>query len=58
MDWDDLDETHYNWPTVAETKKFKDEVKEVILESIEDLKIEEVKNWNNAVWVILLGIEH
>ena len=24
MDWDDLDSTHYNWPTVAETKKYKD----------------------------------
>ena len=40
MDWDDLDETHYNWPTVSETKKFKDEVKELILESIDDLKVE------------------
>jgi len=24
MDWDDLDSTHYDWPTVSETKKYKD----------------------------------
>lgn len=22
-DWDDMDETHYNWPTVNEVKEYK-----------------------------------
>lgn len=34
-DWDDLDSTHYDWPTVEETIEFRKKVKEVVLETID-----------------------
>jgi hypothetical protein len=27
MDWDDLNDNHYDWPSVADTKIFKDKVR-------------------------------
>ena len=35
MDWDDLNESHYIWPSVAETKHFRDQVKQVVLNAID-----------------------
>lgn len=58
MDWDDLDETHYDWPSVADTRVFKEEVKQVLLGAIDNLNITKVESWHNNIWVILLGIEH
>ena len=31
MDWDDLNESHYDWPSVADTKLYRDKVKNVVL---------------------------
>lgn len=27
MDWDDLNASHYDWPTVSEAKNFRDQVR-------------------------------
>lgn len=38
MDWDDLNECHYDWPSVPDTKKYRDEVKELIVDIIKSIK--------------------
>lgn len=58
MDWDDLNESHYDWPSVSETKMYRDKVKRVILEVIDKIEARNIKDWHNDIWVMLLGIEH
>ena len=36
MSWDDLNDAHYDWPTVAEVKAYRDEVKAQIIALIEE----------------------
>ncbi|MEA2047120.1 MAG: 5-histidylcysteine sulfoxide synthase [Campylobacterota bacterium] len=58
MSWDDLNEKHYDWPTLAQTQSYRDKVYEVVSTLIErlplDLPISQLSPW----WVILMGIEH
>lgn len=58
MDWDDLNESHYDWPSVAETLEYRNQVKKVILDVIDEAGGGVIKNWHNDLWVLLLGIEH
>jgi hypothetical protein len=58
MDWDDLNESHYDWPTVSETRLYREKVKRVILSVIEQSSVAPIKDWHNHMWVLLLGIEH
>ena len=58
MDWDDLNESHYDWPTVAETTKYREQVKKVILDVIDNSTTERIESWHCDMWVMLLGIEH
>lgn len=58
MDWDDLNESHYEWPSVADTKEYRDKVKNVIIDAIDKSRVESIDNWHNDLWVVLLGIEH
>lgn len=34
MDWDDLNESHYDWPTVDETKNYRDQVRNLVTKII------------------------
>ena len=58
MDWDDLDEKYYPWPSVNETKIFKQKVYQLMLETIDKLQDTVIDDWYNDIWVILLAIEH
>ena len=58
MDWDDLNESHYDWPSVANTKEYRAKVKSVILKVLEDVELKPIKDWHNDLWVLLMGIEH
>ena len=40
MSWDDLNEKHYSWPTLAETKTYRDKVYTVVNELIDTLPLE------------------
>jgi hypothetical protein len=35
MDWDDLNESHYDWPTVEQTRVYRQQVKEMVLQAID-----------------------
>lgn len=40
MDWDDLNECHYDWPSVKDTLKYRNQVKKVILDVIDATPME------------------
>lgn len=34
MDWDDLSEAHYEWPSVQDTKAYRDRVRQMVTDLI------------------------
>lgn len=58
MSWDDLDASHYDWPTVAAVKKYRDKVKARVLALIRSMPITLPITPNCPAWLVLMGIEH
>ncbi|MDD2842036.1 MAG: DinB family protein, partial [Tolumonas sp.] len=58
MSWDDLDETHYNWPTIAELQTYRQQVKTRVMQFIQEMPLELPISWGSPAWTILMGIEH
>lgn len=54
MDWDDLNDTHYDWPSVRDVIIYRGIVKNIVLGVID--KISPQINWNSDAWVIMMGI--
>ncbi|MCF6200588.1 MAG: 5-histidylcysteine sulfoxide synthase [Hydrogenimonas sp.] len=58
MSWDDLNEAHYDWPSVDETRRYRDRVRAVVDGLIDTLPLKLPITWESPWWVILMGIEH
>jgi len=58
MSWDDLDETHYDWPTADEVRTYRNQVRAAINELIDHIEFTLPIDWNSPMWPILMGIEH
>ncbi|EEY91189.1 methyltransferase domain protein [Acinetobacter lwoffii SH145] len=58
MSWDDLDEVHYDWPTVQEVHDYRHQVRALILNILEHAPLTLPLNWQNPWWTIIMGIEH
>lgn len=58
MSWDDLDETHYDWPSVDEVRRYRAEVRRRVTDLIEHAPLEGVVGWHHPWWAIVMGIEH
>ncbi|MFW2580348.1 5-histidylcysteine sulfoxide synthase [Aliarcobacter butzleri] len=58
MSWDDLNSSNYKWPTFEEIKEYRNKVKEIVLDLIENIEFSLPINWDCAMWIILMGIEH
>ncbi|MCF8362154.1 MAG: 5-histidylcysteine sulfoxide synthase [Prolixibacteraceae bacterium] len=58
MSWDDLDENHYDWPTVQEVIDYRVKVKNVVLDIIDNNPLTLPVDWDNPFWMIMMGIEH
>ncbi len=58
MSWDDLNKANYNWPTVTQTKEYRNKAKELIIKYIKSCKFTLPITWNSPMWVIMMGIEH
>lgn len=58
MSWDDLNSSNYKWPTFQEIKEYRNKVKEIVLDLIENMQFSILINWDCAMWIILMGIEH
>ena len=58
MSWDDLNDAHYDWPSVAEVGAYRDRVRKTVDEIIRTAPLTLPIDWNNPWWSILMGIEH
>lgn len=58
MSWDDLDNRHYQWPSVPEVREYRQKVRETILKVIDQTPLELPVDWNSPFWLIMMGIEH
>lgn len=58
MSWDDLNESNYDWPPLAAVQSYRDEVKQLVLNMIDELPLEIPIKWEDPFWIILMGIEH
>ena len=58
MSWDDLDESHYDWPTVGEVRAYRNEVSRLVNTVIDEMPITLPITQADPGWVILMGIEH
>ena len=58
MSCDDLNHKHYTWPTYKQTKAYRDEVKQIVLDLIDNIEFTLPINWDSPMWIILMGIEH
>ena len=58
MSWDDLNEDHYDWPSVSEVRSYRDRVREVVSELIRTLPLTLPIGWDSPFWAVLMGIEH
>jgi len=58
MDWDDTEESRYEWPLVAEVKAYRDAVRELVNNLIDSLEFSLPIRDDSPMWIILMGIEH
>ena len=58
MSWDDLNDGNYAWPTPAEVKAHRDETRKVVDNFIRNCDFTMPINWDNPMWIIMMGIEH
>ncbi len=58
MSWDDLNEAHYDWPTPAEVKAYRDKTRAIVRDFIQNCDVSLPIGWDSPLWVIMLGIEH
>jgi 5-histidylcysteine sulfoxide synthase/putative 4-mercaptohistidine N1-methyltranferase len=58
MSWDDLNNAHYDWPTVAAVKAYRQEVRAFVDGIIRNLPLTLPINWAHPFWAVMMGIEH
>ena len=58
MSWDDLDATHYEWPTRQAVKEYRDQARELVDGVIRKLPLTLPLTWEAPFWAIMMGIEH
>ena len=58
MSWDDLNDANYRWPTPADVKAYRDQVRAVVINLIETAPLQLPVDWDNPWWAIIMGIEH
>ena len=58
MSWDDLNEAHYDWPTVVEVQTFRNQVRAIVDGVIATLPLQLPITWDSPFWAITMGIEH
>ncbi|MBD3824154.1 MAG: 5-histidylcysteine sulfoxide synthase [Epsilonproteobacteria bacterium] len=58
MSWDDLEGSRYSWPKVDEVREYRTLVRKVVNDFIANLDFTLPITWDDAMWIILMGIEH
>jgi 5-histidylcysteine sulfoxide synthase/putative 4-mercaptohistidine N1-methyltranferase len=58
MSWDDLNDAHYDWPSVEQVKGYRDEVREAVDRIIRTIPLAMPITWDDPAWALMMGIEH
>lgn len=58
MSWDDLNDAHYDWPTPATVKAYRDKTRDIVDRFIRDCDVTLPIGWDDPLWIIMMGIEH
>ena len=58
MSWDDLDDSHYEWPAVAEVRAYRQRVRDTVDRVIRELPLSLPIRWDSPWWAVLMAIEH
>ncbi len=58
MSWDDLNEKHYEWPAVQAVRDYRQQVRALIDQLIDDTPANLPIAWDSLYWVLMMGIEH
>ncbi len=58
MSWDDLNDKHYDWPTPAVVKDYRDKTRALVDNYIRTCDLSLPIKWNDPMWIIMMGIEH
>lgn len=58
MSWDDLGTSKKTWPSVSEVRNYRQEVKAIVINLINNLDFKIPITWNSPEWAILMCIEH
>lgn len=58
MSWDDLDTTHYDWPSIEEVRAYRRRMRETVDRLIRETPLTLPIEWDSPWWTIVMGIEH
>ncbi len=58
MSWDDLNDDHYDWPTLASVIDYRHQVRAIVNNVIDTMPLSLPIQQTDPAWVILMGIEH
>ena len=58
MSWDDMNDSSYKWPNVKDVRKYRQQVKILILKLIDTIPLTLPITKSSPMWIILMGIEH
>src|SRR5690348_7746007 len=58
MSWDDLDTTHYDWPSVEEVRAYRKTMRSIVDRLITETALTLPVGWDSPWWTIVMGIEH
>jgi 5-histidylcysteine sulfoxide synthase/putative 4-mercaptohistidine N1-methyltranferase len=58
MSWDDLNDAHYDWPSVDQMAAYRDKVREAVDRVIRTIPLNMPITWNTPAWALLMGMEH
>lgn len=58
MSWDDLNEAHYEWPTVDAVRHYRQQVRQAVNDLIDEIEFTLPIDWVSPMWPIMMGIEH
>lgn len=58
MSWDDLNEAHYDWPSVEAVREYRQQVRAAVNDLIDRVEFTLPIDWQSPMWPIMMGIEH
>jgi Uncharacterized conserved protein len=58
MSWDDLNDEHYDWPSVGAVREYRQQVREAVNHLIDTVEFHLPIDWQSPMWPVMMGIEH